>query len=106
MAYFRISYKLIKIKTLSSNLGAVSTVLEGPLEKPVSWFKVNANVNSCAGDCDVTAQQWYTLQMFTGIYRDSAGVFLQYLQGKPCNIYRLQGKSVNVTGCPRAKCFF
>ena len=32
-----------------------------------------------------------TLQMFTGIYRDSAGGFLQYLQGKPCNIYRLQG---------------
>ena len=31
----------------------------------------------------------YTLQMFTGIYRDSAGGFLQYLQGKPCNIYRL-----------------
>ena len=26
--------------------------------------------------------------MFTGIYRDSAGGFLQYLQGKPCNIYR------------------
>ena len=32
-----------------------------------------------------------TLQMFTGIYRDFAGGFLQYLQGKPCNIYRLQG---------------
>ena len=32
-----------------------------------------------------------TLQMFTGIYRDYAGGFLQYLQGKPCNIYRLQG---------------
>ena len=31
-----------------------------------------------------------TLQMFTGIYRDSTGGFLHYLQGKPCNIYRLQ----------------
>ena len=26
--------------------------------------------------------------MFAGIYRDSAGGFLQYLQGKSCNIYR------------------
>ena len=29
-----------------------------------------------------------TLQMFAGNCRDSAGGFLQYLQGKPCNIYR------------------
>jgi hypothetical protein len=32
-----------------------------------------------------------TLQMFAGIYRDLQGLcrgFLQYLQGKPCNIYR------------------
>jgi hypothetical protein len=39
-----------------------------------------------------------TLQMFTGIYRDSAGVFLHYLQGKPCNIYRFSMQSVNITG--------
>ena len=31
------------------------------------------------------------LQMFAGNYRDSAGRFLQYLQGKPCNIYRIAG---------------
>ena len=30
----------------------------------------------------------YALQMFAGNCRDSAGGFLQYLQGKPCNIYR------------------
>ena len=29
-----------------------------------------------------------TLQMFAGNCRDSAGGFLQYLQGKPRNIYR------------------
>ena len=29
--------------------------------------------------------------MFAGNCRDSAGGFLQYLQGKPCNIYRIAG---------------
>ena len=50
----------------------------------------------------------YTLQMFAGIYRDSAGVFCNIYRenpviftGFPCNIYRLQklqGKPVNITG--------
>ena len=30
----------------------------------------------------------YALQMFAGNCRDSAGGFLQYLQGKPCNMFR------------------
>ena len=41
------------------------------------------------------------VQMFAGNCRDSAGGFLQYLQGKPCNIYRFTefaGKSVYNTG--------
>ena len=50
---------------------------------------------------------YFTLQMFAGIYRDSAGVFCNICRENPviftdfpCNIYRLQklqGKFVNIT---------
>ena len=34
--------------------------------------------------------------MFAGNCRDSAGGFLQYLQGKPCNIYRIAEIAVKI----------
>ena len=46
----------------------------------------------------LTKRQGAILQMFTGVYRDIKGVFLQYLQGKPAISAGISVQSVNITG--------
>ena len=44
--------------------------------------------------------------MFTGVYRVIKGFFLQCLQGKPCNIYRLQGNPCRYCKSPTPNMIF
>ena len=70
----------------------------GPRHKPKPKVQISGGVfittnriKTKKNMLNLKVQHRSTLQMFAGNCRNSAGGFLQYLQRKPCNIYRIAG---------------